>query len=118
MTDGYSLAYGARFLKRVIESKIKLPISQRWTEGTSFVADVVDGQVEIQVVGGRRPAIRRSPRPPSERQIRKCPDVDDQFPIPDFPVLASGVASWRSAGVVVGLASTRRRACSHARGAP
>ena len=33
VTDGYSLAYGARFLKRVIESRIKLPISQRWTEG-------------------------------------------------------------------------------------
>ena len=33
MNDGYSLAYGARFLKRVIESRIKLPISQRWTEG-------------------------------------------------------------------------------------
>ena len=34
--DGYSLAYGARFLKRVIEDRIKLPISQRWTEGTTF----------------------------------------------------------------------------------
>jgi ATP-dependent Clp protease ATP-binding subunit ClpA len=49
VTDGYSLAYGARFLKRVIESKIKLPISQRWPEGTAFAAEVVDGQVEIQV---------------------------------------------------------------------
>ena len=29
VTDGYSLAYGARFLKRVIETKVKLPISQR-----------------------------------------------------------------------------------------
>ena len=37
VTDGYSLAYGARFLKRVIETKIKLPISQRWAEGTAFV---------------------------------------------------------------------------------
>jgi ATP-dependent Clp protease ATP-binding subunit ClpA len=50
VTDGYSLAYGARFLKRVIESKIKLPISQRWPEGAAFAAEVVDGQVEIQVV--------------------------------------------------------------------
>jgi ATP-dependent Clp protease ATP-binding subunit ClpA len=50
VTDGYSLAYGARFLKRVIESKIKLPISQRWPEGAGFAAEVVDGQVEIQVV--------------------------------------------------------------------
>jgi ATP-dependent Clp protease ATP-binding subunit ClpC len=48
--DGYSLAFGARFLKRVIESKIKLPISQRWTEGQAFVADVKDGAIEIEVV--------------------------------------------------------------------
>ena len=49
MTDGYSLAYGARFLKRVIENEIKLPISQRWTEGTAFTADVRDGKLEIEV---------------------------------------------------------------------
>jgi ATP-dependent Clp protease ATP-binding subunit ClpA len=59
VTDGYSLAYGARFLKRVIESKIKLPISQRWAEGTAFSADVVEGQVELQVVSahGGYPAL-------------------------------------------------------------
>jgi ATP-dependent Clp protease ATP-binding subunit ClpA len=49
VTEGYSLAYGARFLKRVIEAKIKLPISQRWTEGEVFTADVRDGKVEIEV---------------------------------------------------------------------
>jgi ATP-dependent Clp protease ATP-binding subunit ClpC len=49
VTDGYSLAYGARFLKRVIETRIKLPISQRWTEGEEYVAEVHDGQVEIEV---------------------------------------------------------------------
>ena len=47
--DGYSLAYGARFLKRTIESRIKLPISQRWNEGTHFVATVEDGRIEIEV---------------------------------------------------------------------
>ena len=47
--DGYSLAYGARFLKRAIEDRIKLPISQRWTEGTAFHADVKDGKVEVEV---------------------------------------------------------------------
>jgi ATP-dependent Clp protease ATP-binding subunit ClpA len=50
--DGYSLAYGARFLKRAIEDRIKLPISQRWTDGSSFVADVRDGRVEIEVSDG------------------------------------------------------------------
>jgi ATP-dependent Clp protease ATP-binding subunit ClpC len=47
VTDGYSLAYGARFLKRVIETRIKLPISQRWTEGDEFTAELRDGRVEI-----------------------------------------------------------------------
>jgi ATP-dependent Clp protease ATP-binding subunit ClpA len=47
--DGYSLAYGARFLKRCIDDRIKLPISQRWTEGELFTADVRDGKVEIEV---------------------------------------------------------------------
>jgi ATP-dependent Clp protease ATP-binding subunit ClpC len=49
VTDGYSLAYGARFLKRVIENKIKLPISQHWTEGQEFTADARDGQIQIDV---------------------------------------------------------------------
>jgi ATP-dependent Clp protease ATP-binding subunit ClpA len=46
---GYSLAYGARFLKRVIDTAIKLPISQRWTEGTAFTATVNEGQIAIEV---------------------------------------------------------------------
>jgi len=50
VADGYSLAYGARFLKRVIETAIKLPISQRWAEGGDFRAEVCDGRVEIDVV--------------------------------------------------------------------
>jgi ATP-dependent Clp protease ATP-binding subunit ClpC len=47
--DGYSLPYGARFLKRTIEDRIKLPISQHWTDGDMFTADVVDGRVEVSV---------------------------------------------------------------------
>ena len=54
VTEGYSLAYGARFLKRVIETTIKLPISQRWTEGKTFTAGLVDGRVEIQVDEAQR----------------------------------------------------------------
>ena len=49
VTDGYSLAYGARFLKRVVEARIKLPISLRWAEGGEYTADVRDGRVEIDV---------------------------------------------------------------------
>jgi ATP-dependent Clp protease ATP-binding subunit ClpC len=47
--EGYSLAYGARFLKRVIEARIKLPISQRWTEGEAFTVDVRDGAISVEV---------------------------------------------------------------------
>jgi ATP-dependent Clp protease ATP-binding subunit ClpA len=46
---GYSLAYGARFLKRVIDSAIKLPISQKWTAGTKFTAVVKEGEIAIEV---------------------------------------------------------------------
>jgi ATP-dependent Clp protease ATP-binding subunit ClpC len=59
VTEGYSLAFGARFLKRVIETRIKLPISQRWAEGKIFVVDAVNGQIEIQIVDaqGQYPAL-------------------------------------------------------------
>jgi ATP-dependent Clp protease ATP-binding subunit ClpC len=50
--DGYSMCYGARFLKRTIENRIKLPISQHWTEGDAFTATVVDGQIVVQVGSG------------------------------------------------------------------
>src|SRR5688500_11396714 len=49
VTEGYSLAYGARFLKRVIESRIKLPISQRWAEGRGFTATLREVKSEIEV---------------------------------------------------------------------
>ncbi len=45
--EGYSLAYGARFLKRVIDDRIKLPISERWRDGVHFEVRVRDGQIVI-----------------------------------------------------------------------
>jgi ATP-dependent Clp protease ATP-binding subunit ClpA len=47
--DGYSLSYGARFLKRTIEDRLKLPISQHWTEGDVFTADLHDGAIQVGV---------------------------------------------------------------------
>jgi ATP-dependent Clp protease ATP-binding subunit ClpA len=44
---GYSLAYGARFLKRVIEEKVKMPISQDWQAGTEFRVRCADGQLVV-----------------------------------------------------------------------
>jgi ATP-dependent Clp protease ATP-binding subunit ClpA len=53
VADGYSLAYGARFLKRVVDDKIKLPISQRWKEANQFRATVKDDQLVVEPVGPR-----------------------------------------------------------------
>jgi ATP-dependent Clp protease ATP-binding subunit ClpC len=53
VTDGYSMAYGARFLKRVIDDRIKLPLSQQWKEANSFRATVKDDQVVIEAAGPR-----------------------------------------------------------------
>ena len=46
--QGYSLAFGARFLKRVIDERIKLPISKRWHDGVHFHARLVDGEVVVE----------------------------------------------------------------------
>jgi ATP-dependent Clp protease ATP-binding subunit ClpA len=51
--EGYSLAYGGRFLKRVIDDRIKLPISQRSKETRDFQATVQDDQVVIEALGPR-----------------------------------------------------------------
>jgi ATP-dependent Clp protease ATP-binding subunit ClpC len=53
VTDGYSLAYGARFLKRVIDDRIKLPLSQQWKEGNSFRVTLRDDQIAVETVGPR-----------------------------------------------------------------
>ncbi len=51
VTDGYSPAYGARFLKRVIDDKLKLPLSQRWKASDIFRATLKDGQFSLDPVG-------------------------------------------------------------------
>ena len=53
VTEGYSMAYGARFLKRVIDDRIKLPLSEQWKESNSFRAALRDDQVVIEAVGPR-----------------------------------------------------------------
>ena len=56
--EGHSLAYGARFLKRVIDDRVKLPISERWSEGTHFHVRLVDGAVTVEAAGPRLVADR------------------------------------------------------------
>jgi ATP-dependent Clp protease ATP-binding subunit ClpA len=45
---GYSPTYGARFLKRHIDEKVKLPITAMWKEASRFIADVEGGEVVIR----------------------------------------------------------------------
>jgi ATP-dependent Clp protease ATP-binding subunit ClpA len=45
--EGHSLAFGARYLKRLIDDRVKLPISQHWHEGPVFVVDVREGKVVV-----------------------------------------------------------------------
>jgi ATP-dependent Clp protease ATP-binding subunit ClpC len=47
---GFSPAYGARFLKRHIDEKVKLPITTMWKGAARFRVDVVDGEVTIKSV--------------------------------------------------------------------
>jgi ATP-dependent Clp protease ATP-binding subunit ClpA len=49
--EGYSLAFGARFLKRVIDDTIKLPISQQWKEGREFRVVARDGRIVVEPYG-------------------------------------------------------------------
>jgi len=53
VADGHSMAYGARFLKRVIDDQIKLPLSQHWKEANTFRAVVKDDKVVVETVGPR-----------------------------------------------------------------
>ena len=44
---GFSPAYGARFLKRHIDQKVKLPITNEWKLATKFIVDAVDGEITV-----------------------------------------------------------------------
>ncbi len=55
------MAYGARFLKRVIDDHVKIPISTRWHEGTTFRVAVRDGSVVVDVLSAPRLVTRSEP---------------------------------------------------------
>jgi ATP-dependent Clp protease ATP-binding subunit ClpC len=46
--QGFSPAYGARFLKRTIDERVKLPITNLWKAFTGFVVDLVEGNVDVR----------------------------------------------------------------------
>ncbi len=45
---GFSPAYGARFLKRHIDQKVKLPITNEWKMGMRFVVDAIDSEIVVK----------------------------------------------------------------------
>jgi ATP-dependent Clp protease ATP-binding subunit ClpA len=44
---GFSLKYGARFLKRRIDERVKIPITLHWKEESAFFVDAPNGQVTV-----------------------------------------------------------------------
>ena len=47
---GFSPAYGARFLKRYIDQKVKLPITNEWKSSTRFLVDAEDGEIVVKPI--------------------------------------------------------------------
>lgn len=47
---GFSPAYGARFLKRHIDQKVKLPITNEWKSSTRFLVDAEDGEITVKPI--------------------------------------------------------------------
>jgi ATP-dependent Clp protease ATP-binding subunit ClpC len=51
--DGYSVAFGARFLKRVIDERIKLPITEKWKDSSHFHVRVAGQGIVVEAASAR-----------------------------------------------------------------
>jgi ATP-dependent Clp protease ATP-binding subunit ClpA len=45
---GFNTAYGARFLKRHIDERVKLPLTGLWKTASRFRVDVENGEVVVK----------------------------------------------------------------------
>jgi ATP-dependent Clp protease ATP-binding subunit ClpA len=54
---GFSTAYGARFLKRHIDEKVKLPITAMWKTASSFLVDVENGETVVKTTAANKPEL-------------------------------------------------------------
>jgi ATP-dependent Clp protease ATP-binding subunit ClpA len=52
---GYNTAYGARFLKRHIDERVKLPLTGLWKTASRFRVDVENGEVVVKPDDGPKP---------------------------------------------------------------
>jgi len=50
--EGHSVAYGARFLKRVIDNRVKIPLSQIWGTAARFRVDAINDEVVVMAHAG------------------------------------------------------------------
>ncbi|MCK4738752.1 MAG: ATP-dependent Clp protease ATP-binding subunit [Deltaproteobacteria bacterium] len=53
--EGYSPTYGARFLKRVIDERVKLPVTLKWKEGAVFRVDLTGEEIVVEAGLGALP---------------------------------------------------------------
>jgi ATP-dependent Clp protease ATP-binding subunit ClpC len=51
--QGYSVAFGARFLKRAIDEQIKLPITMHWNDGSHFRVRVARQTIVVDATSAR-----------------------------------------------------------------
>jgi ATP-dependent Clp protease ATP-binding subunit ClpA len=49
---GFNTAYGARFLKRHIDEKVKLPLTAMWKSATNFIVEIEAGEIVVKPVAG------------------------------------------------------------------
>jgi len=54
VANGYSTAFGARFLKRVIDEQIKLPITMQWNGGSHFHVGVSKSTIVVETKASAR----------------------------------------------------------------
>ena len=50
--QGFNTKYGARFLKRYIDEKVKLPLTAMWKTATNFVVELENGEAVVKTVAG------------------------------------------------------------------
>ena len=50
VAEGYSVAFGARFLKRVIDERIKLPITIHWNDGLHFRVRATQQAIQVEAM--------------------------------------------------------------------
>jgi ATP-dependent Clp protease ATP-binding subunit ClpC len=44
---GFSLKYGARFLKRRVDEQVKIPVTLHWNEASHFQLELVEGELRV-----------------------------------------------------------------------